>query len=253
MRQTVEEASFDAWIKFYRPDENSPNVQVSYYLKGSLIGLSLDLMIRNRTRGRKSLDDVMRALWEHYGRSGLGIPEDGIEKLAAQVAGASLRTFFDRALRSTDELPLKQVLATVGIAMQLRSAQSPADAGGKAVTGGPSAVSRRVSLGVRATEDPAGARLTHVLDAGAAQAAGLSAGDVVVAVDGLKVSAKNLDQRLARYQPGNSVTLHAFRRDELLVVEVKLRASPLDTCALAVAAPERTAANRRRAWLQGKS
>ncbi len=106
---------------------------------------------------------------------------------------------------------------------------------------------------MRATEDPAGARLTHVLDAGAAQAAGLSAGDVVVAVDGLKVGAKNLDQRLARYKPGNVATLHAFRRDELLEIEVELRASPLDTCTLAVIAADRTAANRRRAWLQGKS
>jgi predicted metalloprotease with PDZ domain len=253
MKQTVEEASFDAWIKYYRPDENSPNAQVSYYLKGSLIGLSLDLTIRKRTRGRRSLDDVMRALWEHYGRTGLGVPEDGIEKLAAQVAGTSLRAFFDRALRTTDELPLKQVLATVGIGLQLRSAQSPADQGGKIATAAASDISRRVSLGVRTTEDPAGARLTHVLDASSAQVAGLSAGDVVVAVDGLKVSAKNLDQRLARYQPGDVATLHAFRRDELLEVEVELRASPLDTCALAVVAADRTAANRRRAWLQGKS
>jgi predicted metalloprotease with PDZ domain len=252
MKQTVEEASFDAWIKFYRPDENSPNAQVSYYLKGGLIGLCLDLTIRSRTRGRKSLDDVMRALWERYGKSGLGVPEDGIEKLAAQVAGTSLRAFFHRALRTTDELPLRQVLATVGIAVQLRSAQSPADQGGNTATPAASAVSRRVSLGVRTTEDPAGARLTHVLDAGAAQAAGLSAGDVVVAIDGLKVSAKSLEQRLARYQPGDVARLHAFRRDELLEVEMELRASPLDTCTLTVVAAERTAANRRRAWLQGE-
>ncbi len=256
MKQTVEEASFDAWIKYYRPDENSPNAQVSYYLKGSLIGLCLDLIMRKRTRGRKSLDDVMRALWERYGRTGLGVPEDGIEKLAAQVAGTSLWAFFNNALRTTHELPLKQVLATVGVGMQLRTAQSPADQGGKAVTVAAadiSAISRRVGLGVRATEDPAGARLTHVLDAGAAQAAGLSAGDVVVAVDGLKVNAENLDQRLARYQPGSIATLHAFRRDELLVVEVKLRASPLDTCTLALVASSRAAARRRRAWLHGKS
>jgi len=250
MKQTVEEASFDAWIKYYRPDENSPNTQVSYYLKGSLIGLSLDLTIRSRTHGRKSLDDVMRALWERHGRTGLGVPEDGIEKLAAQVAGVSLRAFFDKALRSTQDLPLKQLLATVGVAMQLRPAQSSADKGGKAATVADANPSGRVSLGVRATEDPAGARLTHVLDTGAAQAAGLSAGDVVVAVDGLKVGAKNLDQRLARYKPGNVATLHAFRRDELLEIRVKLRASPFDTCALAVIASDRAAGNRRRAWLQ---
>jgi predicted metalloprotease with PDZ domain len=253
IKQTVEEASFDAWIKYYRQDENSPNAQVSYYLKGSLIGLCLDLMIRTRTRGRKSLDDVMRALWEQYGKTGLGVAENGIEKLAAQVAGTGVRGFFDKALRSTEELPLKRVLATVGVAMLLRTAESPSDQGGKAATATAASSSRRVSLGVRTTEDPAGARLSHVLDAGAAQAAGLSAGDVVVAVDGLKVSAKNIDQRLARYQPGNIATLHAFRRDELMEVEVELRASPVDTCALAVVASDRAAANRRRAWLQGES
>ena len=87
MKQTVAEASFDAWIKYYRQDENSPNAQVSYYLKGSLIALCLDLLIRKRTRGRKSLDDVMRALWERYGRRGLGVPEDGVEKLAERSRG----------------------------------------------------------------------------------------------------------------------------------------------------------------------
>ena len=250
MKQTVEEASFDAWIKYYRPDENSPNAQVSYYLKGSLVALCLDLLIRRHTRGRKSLDDVMRRLWERHGETGLGVPEDGIEKLAAQVAGASLRAFFDQALRSTEDLPLRQLLATVGVTMVLRPARSSTDKGGKAATAADARSSGRVSLGVRTTEDPAGARLTHVLDAGAAQAAGLSAGDVVVAVDGLKVGAKNLDQRLTRYRPGNVPKLHAFRRDELLEVRVELLARPLDTCTLTVIASDRTAANRRHAWLQ---
>jgi predicted metalloprotease with PDZ domain len=250
MKQTVEEASFDAWTKYYRPDENSPNAQVSYYLKGSLVALCLDLLIRRRTRGRKSLDDVMRRLWERHGETGLGVPEDGIEKLAAQVAGASLRAFFDKALRSTEDLLLRQLLATVGVAMQLRPAQSSTDKGGKAARAADAKSSGQVSLGVRTTEDPAGARLTHVLDAGAAQAAGLSAGDVVVAVDGLKVGAKNLDQRLTRYRPGNVATLHAFRRDELLEVRVELLARPLDTCTLTVIASDRTATNRRHAWLQ---
>ena len=123
MQQTVAEASWDAWIKYYRQDENSPNALVSYYLKGSLIALCLDLLIRNRTRGRKSLDDLMLALWERHGQTGVGVPEDGVEKLAEEIAGARLRTFFDKALRSTDELPLKQWLATVGVDMQLRPAE----------------------------------------------------------------------------------------------------------------------------------
>jgi predicted metalloprotease with PDZ domain len=252
MKQTVAEASFDAWIKYYRQDENSPNALVSYYLKGSLVALCLDLTIRQRTRGRKSLDDVMRALWERYGSSHLGVPEDGVEKLAAQIAGSSLRGFFDRALRSTEELPLKPLLATMGVDVVLRPAESSSDQGGKPSSNPPRKLAERVTLGVRTADDPAGAKLTHVLDAGAAQAAGLSAGDVIVAIDHLKTSAKNLDQQLARFQPGDRVPLHAFRRDELLEFDVELRASPPDTCALIVSGSDRAAANRRQAWLQAQ-
>ena len=99
-RQTVAESSWDAWIKYYRQDENAPNAIVSYYGKGSLVALCADLLIRSRTGGRRSLDDVMRALWRRYGRPGIGVPEDGVERLAEEVTGVRLRTFFDRALRS---------------------------------------------------------------------------------------------------------------------------------------------------------
>jgi len=250
MKQTVEQASFDAWIKYYRPDENSPNTQVSYYLKGSLIALCLDLTIRGRTRGRSSLDDLLRALWNEYGKTGLGVPEDGIERLAERVAGIPLRTFFDRALRSTEELPLRRLLASVGIDMQLRPAESATDKGGKPAIIPPRELASRVTLGARVIDDAAGARLSHVLDGGAAQAAGLSAGDVLVAIDGFKVSAANLDRRLARYRPGDVTTLHAFRSDQLVEFTIAMRAGALDTCTLAVMTSDRAAAKRRRAWLQ---
>ena len=94
-RQTLEEASFDAWIKFYRPDENSPNAQVSYYTKGAMVALALDLEVRLRTDGRVSLDDIMRVLWETQGREpGHGLPEGAFEDLAAEVAGVDLAEFF---------------------------------------------------------------------------------------------------------------------------------------------------------------
>jgi predicted metalloprotease with PDZ domain len=249
MKQTVEQASFDAWIKYYRPDENSPNAQVSYYLKGSLVALCLDLTIRSRTRGRKSLDDVLRALWDQYGTTGLGVPENGIEHLAERVTGIRLRTFFDRALRSTDELPLKRLLRSVGLDMRLRPAESAADKGGRPAITSARELASRVALGVRVADDAAGARLSHVLDGGAAQAAGLSAGDVLVAIDGFKVSAANLDRRLARYRPGGMATLHAFRSDQLLEFGIEMRAARPDTCTLELIASDRAAANRRRAWL----
>jgi len=222
---------------------------VSYYLKGSLIALCLDLTIRSRTRGRKSLDDILRALWHEYGKTGLGVPEDGIERLAERVTGIRLRTFFDRALRSTEELPLRRLLASVGIDMRLRPAESATDKGGKPAIAPARELASRVTLGVRVADDANGARLSHVLDGGAAQAAGLSAGDVLVAIDGFKVSAGNLDRRLARHRPGDVALVHAFRSDQLLEFRIAMRAAPLDTCTLALTGSDRAAANRRRAWL----
>jgi len=245
LRQSVAEASFDAWIKYYRQDENSPNALVSYYLKGSLVALCLDLLVRERTRGRKSLDDIMRALWQRHGDPGIGVEESGWERLAEEVTGLRLRAFFDRALRSTEELPLAPALASVGVDLHLRQAESPNDRGGK-----PPArrAPPRASLGARTAEDAAGVRLTHVLDGGSAQRAGLAPGDVVLALDGLRVNARTLDAQLQRLGPDGQARVHAFRRDELLECTLQLQPAATDTCHLGVRTDP--AARRRRArWL----
>ncbi len=249
-RQTVAESSWDAWIKYYRQDENAPNAIVSYYGKGSLVALCLDLHLRSRTAGRKSLDDVMRALWRRYGRSGLGVPEDGVERTAEEASGLKLRPLFDKWLRSTDELPLETMLATAGIALELRPAEGPGDRGGKPATKGAAALAERVSLGARTAADGTDVKLTHVLDGGAAQRAALAAGDVIAAIDGIRVTPKTLEARLARLRPGDRVRAHVFRRDELHVVEIAFAAPPADTCVLRF---DRRAAARalklRRGWL----
>jgi len=248
-KQTVAEASWDAWIKYYRQDENSPNSQVSYYLKGSLIALCLDLLIRERTRNRKSLDHVMRLLWQRYGQSGIGVPENAVENVASEVAGSRLRSFFDKALRMTEELPLKQMLATVGATINLRQAESPTDKGGKPSSGRSGRKGSHVTLGIRTADDPAGVRLTHVVEGGSAQLAGLAAGDVIVAIDGLKTTAKTLEKRLSRFKPGDRVRVHLFRRDELADREISLQAAALDTCTVSVTASDATARRRREGWL----
>jgi predicted metalloprotease with PDZ domain len=247
-RQTLAESSWDAWIKYYRQDENTPNAVVSYYGKGSLVALALDLTIRARTRGRKSLDDVMRALWQQHGATATGVPEDGIERLADEVTGLKLQRFFDAALRSTAELPLAAMLRRFGVGLHRRPAESKSDKGGKPGTQPAGKASRRVSLGARTAPDGGGVKLTHVLAEGAALAAGLAAGDVLVAVDGIRVSAESLEARLDRCRPGDVVTVTGFRRDELFTREIALRAAPADTVYLAPL-PEAAAAARRKAWL----
>jgi predicted metalloprotease with PDZ domain len=229
-RQTAEEASFDAWIKYYRPDENSPNTAVSYYVKGSLIALCLDLLIRGRTKGRKSLDDLMRLLWKRHGRTGTGVGEDGIERAAEEYAGFGLKRTLDEWLRSTRELPLRALLASHGIKMELRPAESSADMGGKPATTRSGA--GLAMLGVRIRPEHADAAITQVLEGGAAQAAGMSAGDVVVAVDALRPGEAGLEASLAKRRPGERIAIHAFRRDELLTFEVRLKRPGADTCVL---------------------
>lgn len=247
LKQSVADSSFDAWTKFYRQDENAPNAVVSYYSKGSLVALCLDLLIRQKTHGRRSLDHVMRALWKRYGRSGNGVPEDGVERIAQQIAGANLNRFFELAVHGTDELPLARLLKTMGIDTGMRAADSLADRGGKPASGRAGAA-RRVDLGVRLNSGAGEVRITHVLDSGTAQRAGLAAGDIMVAIDGVRVSGSNTEKLLSHRRPGDTVRIHAFRRDELMQFDAKLAAPARDTCYL-TAMDEPSLERSRRAWL----
>jgi len=229
-RQSLAESSFDAWIKYYRQDENSPNAAVSYYVKGSLVALCLDLLIRDKTRGRKSLDDVMRALWRRYGLTGAGVEENGIERLAEEATGLKLGRYFDDWLRSTHELPLKALLAAQGVAMELRPAESGEDKGGRPPRSKNAA--GLALLGIRARAQGEDTTVTHVLEGGAAQEAGIAAGDLIVAVEGLRPGRAGLDAALAKHRAGERVGIHAFRRDELMSFEARLRRADADTCVL---------------------
>jgi predicted metalloprotease with PDZ domain len=228
--QSVAESSFDAWIKYYRQDENSPNAAVSYYVKGSLVALCLDLLIRDKTRGKKSLDDVMRTLWRRNGLTGVGLEEDGIERLAEETTGLKLERYFDEWLRSTRELPLKALLATQGVEMGLRPAESGEDKGGTPARSKNAA--GLAMLGIRARAQGDDTAVTHVLEGGAAQQAGIAAGDLIVAVEGLRPGQAGLDAALAKRRAGERVEIHAFRRDELMSFEARLRRVDADTCVL---------------------
>lgn len=214
-KQSVAESSFDAWTKYYRQDENAPNAIVSYYTKGALVALVLDLTIRDKTRGRRSLDDVMRALWRGYGRGFYapdavqrGVTEAEVYALFDEVTGLRLGPLLRALTEGTGELPLPALFKRFGIKAE---AQKPA---------------RTAALGIKVKTEDGWVRVTQVLDGGAAQAAGLSAGDLLVAVDGVRMAPGQLDKLLARYRPGDRVELHAFRRDELQALPVTLAREP---------------------------
>jgi predicted metalloprotease with PDZ domain len=238
-KQSVAESSFDAWGKYYRQDENAPNAIVSYYTKGSLVALALDLTIRSETKGKKSLDDVMRAMWQRYGRdfysngssSGQGVTESTVEALFDSVSGLKLKPFFDRYIRGTGDLPLAKLLAPFAVTL----ADDRKDA--------------KPGLGIRTTRDGNDCKLANVYEAEPAHRAGLSAGDVLVAVNGLRVTATNLETLLARYRAGDRVTVHAFRRDELMNFVATLKTDAALKNSLATQDKPVAAARMRTAWL----
>jgi predicted metalloprotease with PDZ domain len=251
LRQSVAESSFDAWTKFYKQDENAPNAIVSYYGKGALTALALDLSIRRDTDGRRCLDDVMRALWERYGerpgRAGAGVPERGIEALAAEVTGLDLGDFFAQALDGTEDLDLPGLLATVGVEMRLRPATGPKDFGNVAETFKPIEPVGDVGLRLAPGSE---AKVAVVLDGRPAQQAGLAAGDVIIAVDGLRVDGQSAGKRLRGLPIGRAVALHAFRRDELMTFQLTPAPAPADVCELRLIDDAPAAVlERRRAWL----
>jgi predicted metalloprotease with PDZ domain len=249
-RQTLEESSFDAWTKFYKQDENAPNAIISYYAKGALVALLLDLNIRLRSDGRHSLDDVMRALWRTYGEPGIGLPERAFEALVEDETGLAFTAEFDHWLRSTEELPLAEILRAFGVELHLLPAKSPTDMGG-VLQQRPDAQRVRLELGVRWEQRPGGILLQQVFDGGAAQLAGLAAGDEIVAVDGLRLEAGALQGYLERLPPNTPVPVHAFRRDELLRFELAPLPAPADTCHFYVLPEMDAPTSRRQAdWLQ---
>ena len=241
-RQSVADSSFDAWIKFYRQDENSPNAVVSYYAKGSLVALALDLTLRH---AGSSLDRVMRALWERYGAPGKGVPEDGIGRLVSELAGNDMHDFFARYVYGTEDPPLETLLEAFGVEWHLRPTSNARDRGGKPASDPPPAC----WLGAKVRDD---LTLQHVFTGGPAERAGLAANDVLVAMDGVRASTAVLDALRTERAPGQRVSVHAFRRDELIAVELELAQPPLDTCWLSIrddASAEAVAL--RAAWLNG--
>ncbi|WJF90631.1 PDZ domain-containing protein [Paraburkholderia bonniea] len=239
LKQSVAESSFDAWVKYYRQDENAANAIVSYYTKGALVALAFDLTIRAQTGNRKSLDDVMRLLWRRFGRDfyhgkARGMAEAEVEALFAEATGIDLTAVFAHAVRGTRDLPLAELFEPFGIAL----APEP-DKSGKPSLGA------RVRGGTDST-------LVTVYDGGAAQKAGLSAGDVLVALDGLRVTGANLDALLGRYLSGAKVELHVFRRDELRTMQLKLDQPEVARYTLALSSKSGSAADKwRERWLKG--
>ena len=227
-KQTVAESSFNTWTKFYQQDENVLNAIVSYYTKGALVALGLDALLRHETHGLSSLDDLMLLLWNQYGKKDIPLDEGEIEALAVEMGGSAIRTFFDQAIYGTQDIDLTQLLSYLGVTKSDRPRQNIADKGGCL----DQANTPAYDLGMISKAHPMGVQVTHIVNGKGAHLAGLSSQDVIIAVDGLQVSDANLEAALTPFNVGETVKVHAFRRDELMEFELTLTAAEQDTCCL---------------------
>jgi predicted metalloprotease with PDZ domain len=196
----LEDASFDAWIKLYRPDENSTNSSVSYYRKGEVVCALLDIEIRARTGGRASLDAVLLHLWREHGVPGRAVPEDAMQSIFERVAGIPLDDLFDAWIRSPAEVDYAATLARFGLAIE-RSSR---------------AESAPCSLGVRVRADGGRAIVASVTRESAAWRAGVDAGDEIIGVGGSRVEGAAVEAALRGRAAGDVVELLVARDGRLL-------------------------------------
>jgi predicted metalloprotease with PDZ domain len=206
--QPLELASYDAWIKQYRPDENSPNVSISYYTKGSIVGLLLDTRIRRLTGGRRSLDDVMRLAFRRFSGTRGYTPAE-FRAVASEVAGANLTDFFHHAVETTEGLDYAEMLNWYGLRFTSPDTSARAAAW--------------LGAGTRLEEE----RLvvSQVLRGTPAYQAGLSAGDELIALDSACVSTGGLDSLLAQHKAGDRVSLVVSRRGDQRTLDITLAAA----------------------------
>ncbi len=231
--QSLEDASYDAWIKAYRPDENSRNATVSYYTKGFIVGLLLDARIRKLTNGTRGLDDVMREAYRRFSGERGYTPAE-FQATASGVAGTDLREFFRQAVETAGELDYQEMLDWYG----LRFTAAAPDSGGAAWLG----ADTRVREG--------GLVVTGVRRDGPAWGSGFTAEDELIALDSLRLEGDALDEELKQYRPGDKVSLLVSRLGEVRRYEVTLGRAPVDRWSLSVR-PDATSEQRQRlaAWL----
>lgn len=224
-RTSLARSSWDTWIKQYRPDENSFNHSVSYYSKGAMVSMMLDLRIRRLTDGERTLAHALRLGWERYTAAGVGYPDGALRTLATETAGADLSDFFDDYVDGTAPLDPHDDLAWVGLQL--------------AIT--PSKTSRKLaedadgfklapSLGLSTADSNGLCRVSRVVEGKVAFVAGINVDDLILAVDEMRVNASNLSDRLdLALHDGEArvITLTIFRGQSLRTITLTPALEPL--------------------------
>ena len=228
LKQSVTESSFDAWTKFYQQGPDAVNNIVSYYTKGSLIALWLDLTIRSKSAGQYSLDTLMRELWVHFGRTSVGTTEDDFINIANILCGEDISASFKHHLYSNERIDLTEDLADVGVALQKQKFKSINSVETC------SASQYQAYLGAHFKSQETGLKITQVLDNSPAAKAGLAVNDLLIAIDNLKMTEKSLQALLDHTPASSELTCHYFRDDLLLQSTCTVSDSPISGIAFKV-------------------
>jgi predicted metalloprotease with PDZ domain len=205
--QSAEQSSWDAWIKLYRPDENSVNTTISYYTKGAVVAWLLDARIR-RTAGGRSLDDLMRLAYERYSGE-RGFTPEQFQALAAEIAGVPVEEFFRRAVESTEELDYAEALDWFGLGFK-----------------GSDASKTGASIGCVTRIDKGRLMVTRVPRETPAWESGINVDDEIIAIDDIRVRPDHFSQRLESYRPGDRVSILLARRELLMRLDLTLGNEP---------------------------
>ncbi|OKY25162.1 M61 family metallopeptidase [Thalassotalea sp. PP2-459] len=219
-KQSVTESSFYTWTKFYKQGPDAVNNIVSYYTKGAIIALWLDLTIREKSNQRYSLDQLMRELWIHFGRPGIGTEQEDFINIANILCGEDISEVFTQLLTAKSPVDIAPLLANVGISFtkskfsKLNSVDTTEDH------------NYTPYLGAHYKALPLGVQITQVIENSPAANAGIAVNDVLVAIDHLKITDKSI-QQLASYLPANQrVDCHLFRDDQLITNDISFIDSP---------------------------
>ncbi|HEY0461687.1 MAG TPA: PDZ domain-containing protein [Pyrinomonadaceae bacterium] len=201
---SLEESSFDAWIKYYRQDENSVNNQISYYDKGELVNFLLDVEIRAASKGAKSLDDVMRHLYNEFYKKNRNYTPEDYQKASELMAGKSLEDFFAKYVRGRAEIDYNAILNGIGLQLKdSRGRETP-------------------YLGANTRQEGDRLTVSSVPKGTPAYEQGLNASDQIIAVDGVRANQTFLQSYLGEKKVGDKVKLTVFRFDELREIEITL-------------------------------
>ena len=202
-KQSLADSSFDAWTKYYQADENTPNAVVSYYGKGALLALGLDLQIRAFSKNKHSLDDLMRLLWKKHGITMDGIAEEGMDSLLYELLG-------DGFTKTWKEMKSKYVFGTEDIPIQkwINS---------RLISVKPKSESKleklKLQFGMRYSDSNGWLKVTHVLDGGVAQAIGLASGDLLASINGQRITSSRWDKVLGGLTEGQNIHVCFYRDD----------------------------------------